>query len=1257
MVHHSVRKQWCVVEFLLVLLVIAASPALWAQTAGTGALTGTITDSSRAVVPNATVTATNLDTGQNRTAMTGADGTYKINLLPPGNYRVKVEAAGFKAVEIPSATVNVTETEVLDRSLEVGSQTQAVTVEAEVEVIQTASSALGTVASSRTVTELPLNTRNYTNLLAMSAGTTSPVQNATSLGKGSSLISANGASNFQNTFLQDGVDVGVWLGLGTGTEGTAYASFSIPNPDAIAEFKIQTSSYDAGYGRHPGANVNVITKFGTNSLHGSAFEFFRNTVLNANEWFYKRSELNAGLPDTNAVLNSNVYGGVVGGPVKKDKLFFFASYQETDQKNGLSGYGFSTPILEPIPLGDRGTCPTPSASLTSAAFFAACNTAAQNFITKMATGFSPAAPCSSAVGKTGGATAAGAQVQCPGTAGATDSLFNINPVAISLLQLQLPGGGYLIPSSLSFGGAPNSTQAVSFSHPAIFKDHQFMGNFDYVLNSRETVSGRYEYETDPTHASFPVINATLAGTSLPGTPVTATKLGHSALLKLTSILSNTLVNEARISFQRYNAVNSEGDPFTDTQVGVTPLNPAPSLNGLSYFNVGGSGTNCAFFCFGSHYFFLGTFPSDQYEVADQISWSHGKHSIRTGFEVERVQSDTISAGGSYGDPTTLTWGDFLIGRGGCGAGTVNAGCNGTTTSNISSPGSNASYANFPYEFRDTIVDAYVQDDLKLTSRLTVNAGLRWEYDGWPVEKYGEFANLWQGLANTVPVPVLKIPPTAASLAANSTMAGFVVPSNYGGPVPSGVYVSNTQFPTPSHAPYDDFAPRLGFAWQPLASSKWVLRGGAGFFYDQLNGQLIGGTLFADTPGVGVPLGLAPTATLASPFVLPPTLPGPPGGFGFTPRWVTTAGASSGISQVTIAQNLTVPLTYEWNLNTQYQFLPTWVLELGYVGSHGIHQPSNGGQTGSGQASAYVYNLAQLVGVGSPCINCQATTNLTSNTALRTPLLGVSPTDTMVQTNLNYEYNGLQATVRKQLSRGLQLQAAYTWSRSFLQSPFGINTYPYLIDVNGPNPVYRPQRLVINYVWNLPLGHQQGFLGKLTSGWTWSGVTTFQDGQPLTITDSTGGTIFGTTAASTLSTAQFCPGMSTANLLTSGSLTQRVTGGLTPGGIGYFNGKAQGVLCASPTVGQIGGVGGGPGFGSSGLGIVLGPGQNNWDMSLAKLISIHEAQSIQFRAEFFNTFNHPQFANPNTNAASPTFGVINSTSVSPRVIQFALKYAF
>ena len=300
-------KSVCVLLFVVALL---NSQSLGAQTAGTGALTGTIKDPSGAVIPNATVTATSLDTGAARTATTGADGTYKFNLLPPGNYKVRIEASGFKPVEVPSATVNVTETEVLDHNLEVGAQTQTVTVEGEVETIQTTSSALGTVASARTMTELPLNTRNYTNLLAMSTGVSANVSNATTIGKGATNMAVNGGTTGQNTYMMDGVTVNNATALGGVTEGTVPGTFAMPNPDAIAEFKIQTSSYDAGYGRNPGANVNVVTKSGTNNFHGSAFEFFRNTVLNANDWFLNRNG------QAKPALNSNVYGGALGGPVK-----------------------------------------------------------------------------------------------------------------------------------------------------------------------------------------------------------------------------------------------------------------------------------------------------------------------------------------------------------------------------------------------------------------------------------------------------------------------------------------------------------------------------------------------------------------------------------------------------------------------------------------------------------------------------------------------------------------------------------------------------------------------------------------------------------------------------------------------------------------------------------------------------------------------------------------------------------------------------
>jgi hypothetical protein len=394
--------------------------------------------------------------------------------------------------------------------------------------------------------------------------------------------------------------------------------------------------------------------------------------------------------------------------------------------------------------------------------------------------------------------------------------------------------------------------------------------------------------------------------------------------------------------------------------------------------------------------------------------------------------------------------------------------------------------------------------------------------------------------------------------------------------------------------------------------------------------------------------------LANPWVLPSViLPGPSGTYGFPPRWVnTTTFANSGISQTAVQQDLKTPLTYEWNLNTQYEFKRNWVLELGYVGSHGIHQVGQSRSGAQGQGTTVQgFNLAPLAGAGcSSCALTGVTTNTVANVVLRVPYLGISPTDSMIASTAAYKYNSLQATVRKQLSYGLQLQGSYTWSRAFIALPFFTNTAPYQAIAYEPNNNYRPQRFVLNYVWNLPLPHPQGWLGRVAEGWSASGVTTIQNGTPLTITDGTGGSIFfGGQGAN--STAQICPGMSYSNLLTSGSLTQRVGNGLVPGGTGYLNGKAQNVLCAVPAIGN------GTGFGNMGGGAVLGPGQNNWDISLAKITAIRESQSVQFRAEFFDVWNHPQFSNPVTVASAPNFGQISTTSVSPRIIRLALKYSF
>ena len=320
----GLKRVWVVV--LLVVLLISGTN-LMAQTASTGALNGTITDPSGAVVAGATVTLTSLDTGQARTTMTLTDGTYRFSLLAPGNYRVRIEAGGFNPTEISSATVSVTETAVLNRALGVGTQTQTVTVEGDVETIQTTSSALGTVMTAATATEIPLNTRNYTNLLSFSTGVAGNVSNATTLGTGATNMNVNGAASNQNTYAQDGVTVNNWNGVTGVSEGQQFGSFAMPNPDAISEFKIQTSSYDASFGRNPGANVNVVTKSGTNNLHGVGFEFFRNTALNANSWLLNFQGV------AKPVLNSNIYGG--GGRADQERqalLFRIGSGRRSDER-------------------------------------------------------------------------------------------------------------------------------------------------------------------------------------------------------------------------------------------------------------------------------------------------------------------------------------------------------------------------------------------------------------------------------------------------------------------------------------------------------------------------------------------------------------------------------------------------------------------------------------------------------------------------------------------------------------------------------------------------------------------------------------------------------------------------------------------------------------------------------------------------------------------------------------------------------------
>jgi hypothetical protein len=1162
--------------WLVPAILIAFAASLAAQSAGTGALTGTVTDPTGAIVPGVSVVLVSLETNQARTVTTGGDGSYKFSLLPPGNYRLRFSASGFKTAEVPSVTVNVTETPVLDRTLEVGAQSEQVTVEATAEVLQTASSTLGTTVGSQTVTELPLSSRNYTQILALSAGTNSGANNATAFGKGTQDMSVNGNDPGQNSFQMDGVNINNFANAGSANDSSLYAGIGVPSPDAIQEFKVQTSTYDASYGRNPGANVNVVTKSGTNQFHGTAFEFLRDTIFNANDFFYNRDSCSAYASGAcpKQVLNQNQFGGVLGGPIKRDKLFFFVSYQGTRQKNGVNSSGFTSAFLPPIPAGDR-SAPGFAAAL------GAMNCPANH------------------PGNANFGTFGGPNVACDGS--------NISPVMLNILNLKLPNGNYYFPSSGTTGYA-----STSFSDPAIYNEDQVVANFDYVMSSKNTLAGRYFFTNNPQILTL--------GGELPGAPSLLGFSNTDAVLKLTTLVSNAVVNEARISFQRNLSTGNAATPpgATNAGLGITPMTPGV-IPPPGIISIAGG------------YTMLGVFGptysvTNQLEASDQISWSHGKHTIRAGYEYQDTRWPIIWSG-VRGLLLTGTFNDLLVG----GAGNLLS----CLYCSRSAP------LGIVHGYASPSMNAYVQDDWKVSSRLTLNLGVRWEFNGALSDKYGNLTQTWVTRIAAVPIP------PSGPTDSGPGVSQWVVPNNYVshyGQPPAGVLVNDSSSPERLHAPLSNFGPRIGFADQ--LTSKLVVRGGAGIFYDRVGADRIiyaveQGNPYSATVDFGVPN----TQTLANPFPSTPTLGT------FSSRWANFAtGQTSNLNVPFLDEVLHTPLVRQYNLGIQYEFARNWVLEAGYVGSSGINL-----------LDEYHNNNTPLLASPSNPIN-GITTNTVENIDFRVPYLGyqsVGVRGTGFDGTSNY--NSLQVTVRKQFSHGLMLQAAYTWSKDLTDlydSVANSNDASNLSQQWGPALYSRPQRFVVNYSYDLPFGTHSGLLGRVSQGWSISGVTVIQDGTPMTIADSSAGTIYGTAGSADqagFARAQMCPGMTYGNIATPGGVEARLGG--NSGGPGYFNTSA---FCNAPIIGD------GTGYGDSGSGIILGPGQFNWDMSALKTTKITERQMVQFRAEFFNIFNHPQFTNPNASQgavfslpdrASGSFGQITSTSVNPRVIQFALKYIF
>ncbi len=1157
------------------------APFLFAQSAGTGALTGRVTDPSDSVIPGVVVALISVETGQTRMSTTDGAGVYRFGLLPSARYRLRFAAPGFRTVEVSDVKVLVTETLGIDQRLEVSQRPEEVLVQAEAQPVQTQTSVQGTVVGHRAVTGLPLTNRNYTQILGLSAGTAVGVNNASAFGRGTQDVSVNGAAPEQNNFQMDGVAVNNLASTGIAADNLLYTGIGIPNPDAIEEFKIQTSLYDASYGRNPGANVNVVTRAGTNAYHGSLFEFFRNSRLNATSFFQNRDGRGA-----RQALNQHQFGGAVGGPLKKQKLLFFLSAQETRQTNGVAAQGFSSAILPPIPTGDRSD----TASFRRELGAAMCpqNHPGDN---RYRTVFG------------------GVQVACDGS--------NINPVAIKVFQLKLPDGRYFVPSPTN-----GTFQAMTFTVPARFTEHQVVANADYLLSPKHTLAARYFFSYDPARIPFPTVQTN----GLPGSDADALYSNTNAVLKLTSVAGSRLVNEARVSFQRNITILDQTDPATNQQLGITGI--IPTFKQATHLILPG-----LFSMFGPVSAPVYN-PENQFQWADQVLWMRGRHAIRAGAEFERVQWNMVYQGLSRGNLFFLSAPDFLLGLPGCSPGDTACGpanpgrTNGTPFSNIfqclfcvrSGPDG------IIHGYRLSNWNAFVQDDIRVNARLSVNVGVRWEYFGALSDKYGSLTNVWLSQLALVDVP----PP-------GGTLAGYVVPNNFPGTPPEGVLKSNRSLPVRTGPPWNNFGPRFGFAWQPLQSGRLVVRGGVGVYYDRVPGDKFVHSVEQGNP-YAVTLDYAAAgsyfASLENPF---PSTP-----LSFVPRTINLAtGASSNLNLPFLDEHLHTPLTRQYNLTVQYEFAKRWVLDAGFVGSSGINQANYN----------HNYNTARLASPSNPIRGI--TTNTLQNVFLRVPYLGFQPGG-LQGTGFDgiYNYSSLQLTVRKEFSRGFQMQGAYTWSKNLTNlynSSANSNNSSDLAQQYGPASFSRPHRLVLVYHWELPAGPKAGWAGKLSRGWGLSGVTVAQSGTPLTITDSRGGTIFGvsgSTALTSIGRAELCPGATYASIATPGGVQSRLGG--SSGGPGYWNRSA---FCAVPVIGN------GTGYGNSGVGIVQGPGQFNWDLSLSKMTPLGEGRGLLFRAEMFNALNHAQFSNPGTEVTAVNFGQITSASVNPRLIQFAMKFIF
>jgi hypothetical protein len=1182
-----------------------------------GRISGTVKDASGAIVPKATVSITNSDTGVRQVLTSDDNGAYSFLNVQVGRYILEVSAGGFRPYQRTGITIDANSALTLDAVLEVGGRSDAVTVIDNQLHVDTASTQIGEVITATQMTAVPLNGRSYTDLLALQPGvapvtsiTPDTVQDvgASALSPSGDLnpgtISINGQREFANAFIVNGSDVEEDVNMGAAI---------VPNLDSIAEFRILTSNFDAEYGEFSGGQINVVTKSGTNAFHGDLFEFLRNTDLDARNYF----------SPTRGAFDQNQFGGTVGGPIRKNKIFFFADYQGTRSTQGVDTGQIPVPSVQDRTTGNFSDLPLNSSGFNPLGF---CGVAAPSLeIPCVVSGPNIATALSSKLGYTvqpGEPYYFSGPTQQHPTGGPCTT--NNPATGCVFPNATVPTASWTAPGTnlLQYIPAPNNSNDT-FSTSAFnqtLRDDK--GAYRLDANTHFGLFSAYYFLDDWSQNNpYPVAQG---GANVPG--FNALYTGRAQLLDLgfTKTLGTSAANEFHFSFLR-NA-NDLGKPVGG--VGVTLASQGfevgPRTPGIVPLSPKTEGVESV----GFNSYTIGTNTNELNQVEDTFQWLDnfskviGTHTLKFGGEAhyDQVNVNAIAQfNGSFlffGTETGLDFADFLLGL----------------------PSQYNQSQLQPFYGRNKYVGLYAQDSWRINSSLTLNYGLRWDrIEPW-YEKYNQIATFIPG---------------EQSLVFPGAPAGILYPTDPG--------VSRTLAPPGNR----DFAPRIGLAYSPNVSGdgllakilggpgKTSIRASYGMFYTAIEALTIG-VMSANAPygttytSPAPPLFATPFVTAASGQNLGQTFPVALARLNSSAKNPDTNIDWSQFEPITGLPNyLTtnrIPYTEEYMLSLQRGFANNTVVSLNYVGTQGhrllVLEEANPGDP---SLCLFLSNPTNLAPGQTPCGPFGEDTQYTTSTGqvfngTRGPLGSNFGSNANQTTIGNSNYNALQVTLRH-TTRRLTVLAGYTFSKSEDQSSNlgeAVNPLdPALSKALSSFDV--KHNFVVSYNYQLPFEQLFRASNEWTRGWELSGITHFSSGLPVTLVNFGDNSLLGSEPNGINNFGVDEPDY------TGGALKLNSN---PRNGQAYFNTAAF----AENALGTPG---------TAKRRFFYGPGMDNYDLALLKNVRLTEAKSLQFRIEAFNSFNHAQFFGPQAvdgNIDSSTFGnVIGATS--PRLVQLGFKFLF